>query len=67
MITAPIFIFLTKKISRGLIHKLSLNLPSNVVNVLISYILYLRFVIKEGDFRDSLQPIKVGVTKGSVV
>src|SRR6476661_4848468 len=51
----------------GLLHKLKQNLPANTHKLLQSYLVGRQFIIKEGNFLSSPQPIAAGVPQGSIL
>ena len=51
----------------GLLHKLKQNLPANTHKLLESYLVGRQFIIKEGNFLSSPQPIAAGVPQGSIL
>lgn len=51
----------------GLLNKLKINLPINLFNLLEKYITGRHFMIKEGNYLSSPQPIGAGVPQGSIL
>lgn len=51
----------------GLLSKIKQCLPTNTHELLESYLTYRKFVLKEGDYISSSQPIEAGVPQGTVL